>query len=151
MSMKTFSAKPADVERQWHVVDADGMTLGRLAVEVSILLRGKHKPTFTPSQDCGDFVIVINSDKIAVSGKKPLQKLYRHHTGYIGHLKTFTFEQMMAKDSRKVVEKAVYGMLPHTRLGRAQQRHLHVYTGPEHPHSAQRPEPYALLPSAKHA
>jgi large subunit ribosomal protein L13 len=149
--MKTFSAKPAEVERTWHVIDAEEMTLGRLAVETSILLRGKHKPSFTPNQDCGDYVIVINADKIRVSGKKPLQKLYRHHTGFPGGLKSFTFEQMMAKDSRKVIEIAVNGMLPHTRLGRAQQRHLHVYAGAEHPHAAQGPQVYTLLPSAKHA
>jgi large subunit ribosomal protein L13 len=149
--MKTFSAKPAEVERTWHVIDAEEMTLGRLAVETSILLRGKHKASFTPNQDCGDYVIVINADKIRVSGKKPLQKLYRHHTGFPGGLKSFTFEQMMAKDSRKVIEIAVYGMLPHTRLGRVQQRHLHVYAGAEHPHAAQNPQVYTLLPSAKHA
>jgi large subunit ribosomal protein L13 len=140
--MKTFSAKPEDAQKDWHIVDADGKTLGRLATDVAILLRGKHKPTYTTHIDSGDNVIVINADKIQVTGKKADAKLYRHHTGYIGGMKTFTFNQMMQKDSRKVIETAVWGMIPHNRLGRRQIRKLHVYPGAVHPHDAQQPVPF---------
>ena len=140
MTYKTYSAKQNEVERVWHVVDAEGQTLGRIATQIAILLRGKHKPTYTPHVDSGDFVIVINAAKVKVSGKKVKQKLYRHHTGYIGHLKTFTFEQLIARTPIKPMEKAVWGMLPHNRLGRQQIGKLKVYAGAEHPHQAQMPK-----------
>ena len=137
--MKTFSAKSEELEKDWHIVDAEGKTLGRLATDIAILLRGKHKVTYTTHVDSGDNVIVINADKIEVTGKKGEGKLYRHHTGFIGGLKTFTFNQMMQKDARKVIEIAVWGMIPHNRLGRRQIRKLNVYTGTSHPHEAQQP------------
>ncbi|MFM7390595.1 MAG: 50S ribosomal protein L13 [Vampirovibrionales bacterium] len=142
--MKTYSAKETDVQKQWFVVDAEGKTLGRLATEIAILLRGKHKPLYTPHIDCGDNVIIINSEKVVVTGKKQTQKLYRHHTGYLGHLKTFTYTEMMAKDPTKVVELAVWGMIPHNRLGRRQIKKLHVYAGNQHPHQAQQPKEYVV-------
>jgi large subunit ribosomal protein L13 len=142
--MKTFSAKPDEVNRQWHVVDAAGRPLGRLAVEVAILLRGKHKPTYTPHVDSGDFVVVINADKVIVTGKKPTQKLYRKHSGHPGGLKTFTFNQMMQRDATKVVEAAVWGMIPHNRLGNRQITKLKVYKGAAHPHGAQQPAEFVL-------
>jgi large subunit ribosomal protein L13 len=137
--MKTFSAKSEELQKDWYIVDAEGKTLGRLATDIAILLRGKHKVTYTPHVDSGDNVIVINSDKIEVTGKKGEGKLYRHHSGFIGGLKTFTFNQMMQKDARKVIEIAVWGMIPHNRLGRRQIRKLHVYTSTAHPHEAQQP------------
>jgi large subunit ribosomal protein L13 len=142
--MKTYSAKETDLTKQWYVVDAEGQTLGRLATQVAILLRGKHKPCYTPHIDSGDNVIIINAEKIQVTGKKRTQKLYRHHTGYLGHLKTFTFTEMMDKDSTKVLELAVWGMIPHNRLGRRQIKKLHVYAGAQHPHQAQMPVDYPL-------
>lgn len=141
--MKTFSAKPNDVERQWYIVDAEGKTLGRLAAEVANVLRGKHKPQFTPHIDTGDFVIVVNAEKVQVSGKKPTQKLYQWHTGYPGGFRSLTFGQMIAKKPEKVIEKAVYGMMPKQRLSRAQITKLKVYAGAEHPHAAQNPQPLA--------
>lgn len=137
----TFSAKKEDAQKEWFVVDAEGQTLGKLAVRVADVLRGKHKPTFTPHVDTGDFVVVINAEKIQVSGKKYEQKLYRHHTGYPGGLKTRTFRQMQEKHPTRVIEKAVKGMIPHNRLGRQQIKKLKVYAGSQHPHQAQQPKP----------
>lgn len=140
--MKTYSAKPLEVERKWYILDADGMPLGRLATIAANLLRGKTKPEFTPNVDTGDFVIVINAEKVIVTGKKETDKLYRHHTGFPGGLKTISFKALMEKDPRLAVEKAVKGMLPHNRLGAQQFTKLKVYAGTEHPHAAQQPVEY---------
>ena len=137
--MKTYSAKPLEVERKWYVIDAEGEILGRLATRVANILRGKHKPEYTPHIDTGDFVVVINADKVVVSGKKETDKIYYHHTGYPGGLKSASFKEMMEKDARKVIEKAVKGMLPHNTLGANQFSKLNVYIGGEHPHTAQKP------------
>ena len=137
--MKTFSAKPLEVERKWYVIDADGATLGRLAVEAANILRGKNKPQYTPNVDTGDFVIVINADKVKVTGKKETDKIYYHHTMYPGGLKSASFKELMEKDSRLVIEKAVKGMLQHNTLGDTQFTKLKVYVGAEHPHAAQKP------------
>ena len=137
--MKTFSAKPLEVERKWYVIDADGATLGRLAVEAANILRGKNKPQYTPNVDTGDFVVVINADKITVSGKKETDKLYRSHSGYPGGFKEISFKDMMEKDPTRAIEKAVKGMLPHNTLGDEQFQKLKVYAGANHPHEAQKP------------
>lgn len=137
--MKTYSAKPGEVERKWILVDAEGQTLGRLASFVACKLRGKDKPEFTPHVDVGDFVVVINAEKVQVSGKKATDKVYGHHTGHPGGLKTETFEVAIAKHPERVIESAVKGMLPKTTLGRKQGMKLHVYAGPNHPHTAQNP------------
>lgn len=142
--MKTFSAKPLEVERKWYVVDADGATLGRLAVEVANILRGKNKPQYTPNVDTGDFVVVINAEKITVSGKKETDKLYRSHSGYPGGFKEISFKAMMERVPERAIEKAVRGMLPHNTLGDEQFQKLKVYAGAEHPHAAQKPEVYQL-------
>lgn len=138
--MKTFSAKPAEVKRDWFVVDAEGKALGRLATEVARRLRGKHKPEYTPHVDTGDYIVVINADKVAVSGNKSTDKMYYRHTGYIGNLKSFNFEQMQERNPGRVVELAVKGMLPKGPLGRAMYRKLKVYAGTEHNHHAQQPQ-----------
>ncbi|MGB8708075.1 MAG: 50S ribosomal protein L13 [Dehalococcoidia bacterium] len=135
--MKTYSTKAKDVERRWHVIDASGKTLGKLATQVANLLMGKHKPTFVPYLDTGDFVIVLNATKIRVTGKKPKQKTYYRHSGYPGGIKAETYEEMMATHPTRVIEHAVKGMLPHNRLGRAMFKKLKVYTGDSHPHQAQ--------------
>lgn len=140
--MKTYSAKPLEVERKWYLIDAEGQILGRLATTIADILRGKNKPEFTPNVDTGDFVIVINADKIQVTGKKETDKKYYHHTGYPGGLKVRSFKELMEKDPRKALEKAVKGMLPHTTLGRQQFTKLNVYAGAEHPHAAQKPVVY---------
>ena len=137
--MKTYSAKPLEVERKWYVVDAEGETLGRLAVRVANILRGKNKPEYTPNVDTGDFVIVINASKVKVTGKKETDKIYLHHTGYPGGLKTASFKEVMEKDPRIVIEHAVRGMLQHNTLGAEQFNKLKVYVGSEHPHAAQKP------------
>lgn len=142
--MKTYSAKPLELERTWWVIDAEGQTLGRMATEIANLLRGKQKPQYTPHIDCGDFVIVINADKVQVSGNKTTQKLYRRHSGYPGGLRTVNFRDMRDNRPHKVVEIAVKGMLPHNSLGRQQFTKLKVYAGAEHPHAAQQPIPYQL-------
>lgn len=136
---KTFTAKPSTIERDWYVVDAEGKTLGRLASEIARRLRGKHKPEFTPSIDTGDYIIVINADKVSVTGRKRLNKIYYRYTGYIGNLKSATFDEMQAKNPGKVIELAVKGMLPRGPLGRAQLKKLKIYAGSEHQHSAQQP------------
>ncbi|MDF9825133.1 large subunit ribosomal protein L13 [Breznakia sp. PF5-3] len=138
MRQTTF-IKPAEVTRTWYVVDGAGKTMGRLATEVAAVLRGKHKPTFTPNVDCGDFVIVINADKIEMTGKKMENKKYYSHSMYPGGLRTRTAKVMKQQYTVEWVEKAIHGMLPHTRLGDVQRKHLFVYTGSEHPHAAQKP------------
>ena len=142
--MKTFSAKPLEVTRKWYIIDANGATLGRLATEVANILRGKNKPQYTPHVDTGDFVIVINADKITVSGKKETDKLYRSHSGYPGGFKEISFKAMMEKAPQRAIEKAVRGMLPHNTLGDTQFQKLKVYAGEKHPHEAQKPEVYIL-------
>ena len=138
--MKTYSAKPLEVERKWYLLDAEGQTLGRLAVLAANLLRGKHKPQFTPNVDTGDFVVVINAEKIAVTGKKLDQKIYYHHSDYVGGMKETTLREKLAKKPESVIELAVKGMLPKGPLGRQMLKKLHVYAGPEHNHEAQKPE-----------
>ena len=138
--MKSFMASPATIERKWYVVDATDMTLGRLASEVAKVLRGKNKPTFTPHIDTGDYVIVVNAEKIKVTGKKLDQKVYYHHSEYVGGMKETTLREMLAKKPEKVIELAVKGMLPKGPLGREMYTKLFVYAGPEHKHQAQKPE-----------
>ena len=138
--MKSFMASPATIERKWYVVDAEGCTLGRLASGVASVLRGKNKPQFTPHVDTGDYVIVVNADKIKVTGKKMDQKIYYNHSDYVGGMRETTLREMMAKKPEKVVELAVKGMLPKGPLGRSMITKLHVYAGPEHEQAAQKPE-----------
>lgn len=138
--MKSYVAKPLEIERKWYVVDADGKTLGRLAAEIAKILRGKHKPIYTPHVDCGDFVIVVNAEKIKVTGKKMDNKVYRWHTGYIGNLKERTFREMNQRSPERIIELAVKGMLPHNSLGSQMYTKLKVYAGAEHKHEAQKPE-----------
>ena len=138
--MKTYVPSAASIERKWYVVDATGMTLGRLSSEVAAILRGKRKPIFTPNLDCGDYVIVVNADKIKVTGKKLSQKLYYTHSDYVGGFKSATLKEMLAKKPEKVIELAVKGMLPKGPLGRQMYTKLFVYAGPEHKHAAQKPE-----------
>ena len=138
--MKTFMANPASVERKWYVVDADGVTLGRLASEIAKVLRGKNKPIFTPHEDTGDYVIVVNAEKVSVTGKKLDQKMYYSHSDYVGGLKETSLKDMLQKHPERVVEHAVKGMLPKGPLGRQMYQKLFVYAGPEHKHAAQKPE-----------
>jgi large subunit ribosomal protein L13 len=138
--MKTFSAKAHEVRRDWFVVDAADKTLGRLASEIARRLRGKHKPEFTPHVDTGDYIVVVNADKIRVTGRKASDKLYHHHTGYIGNMKSISFEKLQQKAPGRVLELAVKGMLPKNPLGRAMYRKLKIYAGPEHQHAAQQPK-----------
>ena len=137
-------AKPGTVERKWYVVDAEGMVLGRLAAQVAMILRGKNKPTFTPNVDTGDYVIVVNCDKVKLTGKKAEQKFYRYHTGYVGGLKEVRYDKLMATKPEFVVTKAVKGMLPKNSIGRQMISKLFVYSGPEHKHAAQKPEELKL-------
>jgi len=145
---KTTQPSPASLDRQWYVVDAADQTLGRLASEVAQVLRGKNKPTYTPHLDTGDFVVVINAEKVRVSGNKPTQKLYRRHSGRPGGMKTETFAHLQGRLPERIIETAVKGMLPHNALGRQLFRKLQVYKGAEHPHAAQQPQPLALDPAA---
>ncbi|AJJ62235.1 50S ribosomal protein L13 [Yersinia aldovae] len=138
--MKTFTAKPETVKRDWYVVDADGKTLGRLATELASRLRGKHKAEYTPHVDTGDYIIVLNAEKVAVTGNKRTDKIYYRHTGYVGGIKQATFEEMIARSPERVIEIAVKGMLPKGPLGRAMFRKLKVYAGTEHNHAAQQPQ-----------
>jgi large subunit ribosomal protein L13 len=138
--MLTYSPKPGEVDSKWYVIDADGKVLGRLASETAKLLRGKHKPQYTPHCNLGDHVIVVNADKVRVTGKKQDQKIYRHHTGWPGGLRTRTYKEMHEKSPERVIQLAVKRMLPRNRLGRAMARKLRIYVGPEHPHTAQKPE-----------
>lgn len=138
--MNTFMASPATIDRKWYVVDATDMTLGRLASAVASVLRGKNKPTYTPHMDTGDYVIVVNAEKVKVTGKKLDQKIYYHHSDYVGGMKETTLREMMAKKPERVIEMAVKGMLPKGPLGREMYTKLYVYAGPEHKHAAQKPE-----------
>lgn len=138
--MKTYMAKPGEVQQKWYIIDAAGKPLGRLAVEAARILRGKHKPTFTPHVDTGDFVIVINAEQTVLTGDKLNQKIYYRHSGYPGGLKETKYADLMSKRPERAVEKAVKGMLPHNRLGAQQVKKLKVYSGAEHPHQAQQPE-----------
>ena len=138
--MKTYVAKPATIEKKWYVVDAKGHTLGRLATVVADCLRGKRKAIYTPNIDTGDFVVMINADQVVVTGKKPEQKMYYHHSGYPGGIKSESYAHLQARRPEEIVRHAVRGMLPHNKLGRAQLRKLKIYAGPEHPHEAQNPE-----------
>ena len=138
--MKTFMASPAVINRKWYVVDASGKTLGRMASETAKILRGKNKPIFTPHMDTGDYVIVVNADKVAVTGKKLEQKIYYHHSGYVGGMKETKLKEKLAKKPEQVIELAVKGMLPKGPLGRQMYKKLFVYAGPEHNHAAQKPE-----------
>jgi len=142
--MNTFMAKAEDVERKWYVVDAAGLPLGRVAAEVAAILRGKKKPIYTPHVDTGDYVIVINADKVRVTGKKLDQKIYFRHSDYVGGVKTLTLREMMNKKPEMVVEHAVRGMIPHNALGKQVYSKLHVYAGAEHPHAAQKPEVWTM-------
>jgi large subunit ribosomal protein L13 len=142
--VSTYSPKASEIERAWHVVDADGMVLGRLASEVARLLRGKHKPTFTPHLDTGDHVIVVNADKIVLTAAKADRKLVYRHSGYPGGLKTATYADLLRSKPEEAVRRTIKGMLPKNRLGRQMLTKLKVYAGPTHPHAAQQPQPYAI-------
>ena len=139
--MKTFSAKPAEVRRDWYVVDATGQTLGRLSTEIARRLRGKHKPEYTPHVDTGDYIVVVNAEKIRVTGNKLKDKMYHHHTGYIGNLKSTSLEKLLEKAPERVLQNAVKGMMPRGPLGRKMYSKLRVFKGPEHDHTAQQPIP----------
>lgn len=147
--MRTYTPKPGDVERNWHVIDATDVVLGRLAAQTAILLRGKHKPTFAPHVDMGDFVIIVNADKIVLTGSKLDQKRAYRHSGYPGGLRSVTYRELLAKSPQRAVEKAVRGMLPKNSLARQQLSKLKVYVGDSHPHQAQQPRPYQLTQIAQ--
>ncbi len=147
--MRPYSPKPGDVQRQWHVIDATDVVLGRLASQAATLLRGKHKPIYAPHVDTGDFVVIVNADKVALTGNKRLQKVEYRHSGYPGGLRSRSYEQLLEKNPRRVVEKAVKGMLPRGSLGRQMLSKLKVYAGPEHPHQAQKPVPYEITQVAQ--
>ncbi len=142
--MPTYSPKAGDVTRQWHVIDATDVVLGRLAVQAANLLRGKNKPTYAPNVDGGDFVVIINADKVAISGNKKQDKLIHHHSGHPGGLKSRTVGQVLERNPERLVEKAVFGMIPKNKLGRAIKGKLKVYAGPSHPHAAQQPVPFEI-------
>jgi large subunit ribosomal protein L13 len=142
--VRTYSPKPGDVTRQWHVIDATDVVLGRLAAQTAVLLRGKHKPIFAPHVDTGDFVVIVNAGKVALTGNKREQKVAYRHSGFPGGLRGVPYADLLEKHPEKAVEKAVKGMLPHNTLGRAMLRKLKVYAGPEHPHQAQSPAPYEI-------
>jgi len=142
--MKTAFAKPERVRRDWYLVDASGKTLGRLCTQIAMRLRGKHKPEFTPHVDCGDHIVVINAEKVAVTGNKKRDKVYQQHTGYLGNLKTVALGKLLAKHPERAIEYAVKGMLPKTILGRQMFRKLHVFAGGSHPHAAQQPKPLEI-------
>jgi large subunit ribosomal protein L13 len=142
--MKTISANPATVKRDWYVIDANGKTLGRMAAEIATRLRGKHKPEYTPHVDTGDYIVVVNAEKVRVTGNKAKDKMYYRHTGYVGGIKSLSFEKMIAKAPERTIESAVKGMLPKGPLGRAMFKKLKVYAGNEHPHAAQQPQELTL-------
>ena len=142
--MKTISAKPESVKRDWYLIDAEGKTLGRMATEIATRLRGKHKPEYTPHVDTGDYIIVVNAEKVHVTGNKAKAKMYHHHTGYIGGIKSISFEKLVQKAPERTIEIAVKGMLPKGPLGRAMFKKLKVYAGTEHPHAAQQPQELTL-------
>lgn len=141
---KTYSTKPSDVTRAWWVIDAEGVVLGRLAADVARLLRGKHKPIFAPHIDTGDHVVVVNASKVRLTGDKPRQKMWYRYSGYPGGMRAIPYETLLAEKPEMAVEKAVRGMLPRNRIGRAMARKLKVYSGPDHPHEAQKPQPFTL-------
>ncbi|WP_297722291.1 50S ribosomal protein L13 [uncultured Mobiluncus sp.] len=147
--MRTYSPKAGDADAKWHVVDADGIVLGRLASQVATLLRGKHKPTFAPNFDNGDYVIVINAEKVVLTGNKWTEKTAYHHSGFPGGLKATSYQEMRDKQPEKIIEKAVRGMMPHNRLSKQQMTKLKVYAGPEHPHAGQNPEVFELTQIAQ--
>ena len=142
--MRTYTPKPGDIDRKWHIVDATDVVLGRLAAQVANLLRGKHKPIFAPNADTGDFVIVVNASKVALTGSKLRDKMSYHHSGYPGGLKATSYAELLASQQEKAIGQAVKGMIPRNKLGRQQIKRLKVYAGGEHPHVAQQPEPYEL-------
>jgi large subunit ribosomal protein L13 len=142
--VRTFSPKPSDVQRQWHLIDATDVVLGRLATQTATLLRGKHKPIYAPHVDTGDFVVIVNAGKVALTGAKRENKVEYRHSGYPGGIRATSYDELLAKNPRRVVEKAVKGMLPHNTLGRKMLSKLKVYAGPEHPHQAQKPVPYTI-------
>ena len=142
--MRTFSPKPSDVQRQWHLIDATDVVLGRLAAQTATLLRGKHKPIYAPHVDTGDFVVIVNAGKVALTGAKRDNKIEYRHSGFPGGLRATSYDELLAKNPRRVVEKAVKGMLPHNTMGRKMLSKLKVYAGPEHPHQAQQPVPYTI-------
>ncbi len=142
--MKTISAKPASVKRDWYLINAEGKTLGRMATEIATRLRGKHKPEYTPHVDTGDYIVVVNAEKVHVTGNKAKDKMYHHHTGYIGGIKSISFEKLIQKAPERTIETAVKGMLPKGPLGRAMFKKLKVYAGTEHPHAAQQPQELTL-------
>lgn len=146
---RTFSPTPADIQREWVVIDATDIVLGRLATHAAVLLRGKHKPTFANHMDMGDFVIIVNADKVALTGQKAAQKKAYRHSGYPGGLTAVTYAELLEKNPVRAVEKAIRGMLPKNSIGRAQLKKLKVYTGPEHPHQAQQPKPFTLTQVAQ--
>jgi len=147
--VRTYTPKPGEVTREWLVIDATDVVLGRLASQAATLLRGKHKPVFAPHVDTGDFVIIINADKVALSGSKPTQKTDYRHSGYPGGLRATPYTDLLQNNPRRAVEKAVRGMLPHNKLGRQQLSKLKVYAGPDHPHAAQKPKPYSITQVAQ--
>ena len=142
--MKSYIAKPAEIEHKWYVIDAENRTLGKLAAEIAMILRGKKKPIYTPHVDCGDYVIVINAEKVAVTGKKEAQKIYKSHSGYPGGLNETTLAELRAKRPEEIIRHAVKGMMPKGKLGRQMFKKLKVYAGPEHPHTAQNPEEWTF-------
>jgi len=144
MNVRTYSPKPGDLQHDWHVIDATDVVLGRLAVQVATLLRGKHKPTYAPHMDGGDFVIVINASKVSLSGDKPTKKMAYRHSGYPGGLSQTPFGELLEKDPRRAIEKSVWGMLPKNKLSRQMLGKLKVYAGPEHPHHAQKAQPFEI-------
>jgi large subunit ribosomal protein L13 len=143
-AVRTYSPKPADIQREWHVIDATDVVLGRLAVQAANLLRGKHKPIFAPHVDTGDFVIIVNAEKVALSGDKKTTKMAYRHSGYPGGLSSTPIGEILEKDARKAIEKAVWGMLPKNKLGRQMLKKLKVYSGPNHPHQAQKATPFEI-------
>lgn len=147
--MRTYTPKPGEIERVWHVIDATDVVLGRLASHVAVLLRGKHKTAFAPHVDTGDFVVIINAEKVALTGAKKQQKMDYRHSGYPGGLRATSYTELLESNPRRAVEKAVKGMLPHNKLGRQQIKKLKVYAGPEHPHAAQMPQPFQITQVAQ--
>ena len=147
--MRTYSPKPSDIERKWYVIDATDIVLGRLASQVAVLLRGKHKPTYAPHMDMGDYVIVVNAEKIALTGSKREDKMAYHHSGFPGGLRAVNYAELLETHPERAIEKAVKGMLPKNRLARQQIQKLKVYAGPEHPHASQNPEPFELTQIAQ--
>ena len=142
--LKTYVPKQGEIEKKWYVIDAEGQVIGRVAVEAAKILRGKHKPSFTPFLDCGDHVVIVNAAKALLTGRKSEQKKYYRHSGYPGGIREISFRQMMEKHPERVLELAITGMLPHTRLGRKQGTNFRVYAGPDHPHTAQQPIPFEM-------